>query len=331
MSGKFKVVVTDYIEDNLDWEKEILAAKGLDFQCFQLKFKPQEDVYHAIKDADVVVVNMVQFPSSLIRKLTRCKLIIRHGIGYDNIDVEACTQQGIQFAYQPDYCKIDVAEHAIALIFACGRKVMVSRKTLDISSAAGQWDFSGLFPIYRLEGKTVGILGVGRIGSRVFNKLKSFGFRLIGCDPYLSEKRKQAIDGIEWVEMDTIFKQSDYLTIHTPLNEQTRYIVNSRTLSLMKPTAYVINTARGGMVDTKALCDALKSKIIAGAAIDVFEIEPPKPDLELFTLDNVILTPHIGWASEEAGLEIRKSIVDDIIAASEGKDARCVVNTIRRG
>lgn len=326
-----KVVVTDYIEENLDWESQILSEKGIYFAGFQLKFKTEDEIYEKVKDAEVIVVNMVQFPASQIERLTKCKLIIRHGIGYDNVDVDACTRQGIQFAYQPDYCKVDVAEHAIALLFACGRKVVWSRRTLDVSSAGGQWDFSALFPIYRLEGKTVGILGVGRIGSRVYAKLKSFGFRLIGCDPYLSERRKQAIDGIEWVDHETIFKESDYLTIHTPLNEETRRIVNARTLSLMKPTAYVINTSRGGMIDMAALADALINKQIAGAAIDVYDVEPPKPDLALFGLDNVILTPHIGWASEEAGWEIRKSIINDIIAASEGKDARCVVNTIRRG
>lgn len=330
MSEKFKVVVTDYIEDNLDWEAKKLSEKGIDFACYQLKHKPEDEVFEKIADADVIVVNMVKFDRSLVSRLTKCKLIIRHGIGYDNVDVDACTDNGIQFAYQPDYCKIDVAEHAISLIFACARKVVASRKTLDDSSAAGQWDFSGLFPVYRMEGKTLGILGLGRIGSRVFNKLKSFGFRIIGCDPYLSDKRKAALEGVEWVDKETIFKESDYLTVHTPLNDETRYIVNKDTLSLMKPTAYVVNTSRGGMVDADALAQALKDGTIAGAAIDVFEVEPPSPDLELFNLDNAILTPHIGWASEEAGWEIRESILNDIFAAYEGKDARCVVNTIKR-
>jgi D-3-phosphoglycerate dehydrogenase len=326
-----KAVVTDYIEDDMNWEAEQLEKTGIEFCVHQLKFKPEEEVYEKIKDADVIVVNMVKFPESLISRLNKCKLIIRHGIGYDNVDVKACTKYGIQFAYQPDYCKIDVAEHAIALMFACGRKVYKSRKTLEQASATDQWDFSELFPIYRMEGKTLGIFGVGRIGSRVYNKLKSFGFKIIGCDPYLSDKRKQEVEGITWVDKDTIFRESDFLTIHTPLNDETRHIVNAQTLSLMKPTAYVINTARGGMVDAKALADAVKAKQIAGAAIDVFEVEPPPADLELFKLDNVILTPHIGWASYEAGWEIRKSILDDILAAAKGKDARCVINEIRRG
>ncbi|MEN6387035.1 MAG: C-terminal binding protein [Phycisphaerales bacterium] len=326
-----KVVVTDYIEENLDWEAEQLKKAGVDFQLYQLKFKSEEEILAKISDADIVVVNMVKFTESLISKLKKCKLIIRHGIGYDNVDVKACTKYGIQFAYQPDYCKEDVAEHAIALIFACARKVVWSRKTLDDSSRTGQWDFTDLFPIYRMHGKTLGILGLGRIGSRVHRKLEHFGFRIIGCDPYLSEKRKAAIKNIEWVDKETLFRESDFITVHTLLKEDTKHIVNNETLSLMKPTAYLINTSRGAMVDMDALTNALRNKKIAGAAIDVFDVEPPKPDLELFKMDNVILTPHIGWASDEAGWEIRKSILDDILAGIQGKDARCLVNEIRRG
>jgi D-3-phosphoglycerate dehydrogenase len=295
-----------------------------------LKFRPQEEVLEKVADADVIVVNMVKFDEELISKLKNCKLIIRHGIGYDNVDVEACTKYGIQFAYQPDYCKIDVAEHAISLIFTCGRKTYWSRKTLEQSSAAGQWDFSGLFPIYRMEGKTLGILGLGRIGSRVLAKMRSFGFRIIGNDPYLSEKRKAALEGVEWVDKDTIFKESDFLTIHTPLKDDTRHIVNAQTLSMMKSTAYVINTSRGGMIDIDALVEALKNNQIAGAALDVYDVEPPAAESEIFKLDNLVLTPHIGWASEEAGWEIRESILNDIISAYEGKDARCVINEIKR-
>lgn len=328
MKTKFKAVVTDYIEDNLNWEAKQLLELGVEFECFQLKFKPQEEVLAKIKDADVIVVNMVKFDEDLISKLENCKLIIRHGIGYDNVDVDACTKYGIQFAYQPDYCKIDVAEHAIALIFACARKVVRSRRTLDESSATGQWDFTGLFPIYRMEGKTLGILGVGRIGSRVLGKLKSFGFKIIGHDPYLSDNRKAALDGIEWVSKEEIFKQSDFLTIHTPLKDDTHHIVNSETLSMMKKTACVVNTSRGGMVDLDALVEALKTGKIAMAGIDVYDVEPPKPDWEIFKLDNIILTPHIGWASEEAGWEIRESILNDIISASKSEDARCVINGV---
>lgn len=327
MSERMKVVVTDYIEKDLDWESERLEKEGVDFACYQLKFKPEEEVLEKVKDADVIVVNMVKFDESLISKLGKCKLLIRHGIGYDNVDVAACSKHGIQFAYQPDYCKEDVAEHAIALIFACARKVVWSRKTLDESSARGDWDFSGLFPIYRMKGKTLGILGVGRIGSRVALKMKSFGMRIIGCDPYLSDERKAEV-GIEFVDKKTLFAESDYVTVHTPLTEDTQHIVNSESLGWMKKTAYVVNTSRGPMVDPTALGDAVKTGQIAGAAIDVYKVEPPPTNHPLFGVDNVILTPHIGWASEEAGWEIRQSILDDILAHQAGKNARCVVNDI---
>jgi D-3-phosphoglycerate dehydrogenase len=331
MSDKIKVVVTDYIEDNLDWEAEKLVERGIIFETYQLKLMPEEDVFAKIEDADIIVVNMVKMPESLISKLKKCRLIIRHGIGYDNVDVDACTKYGIQFAYQPDYCKEDVAEHAIALIFACARKVVKSRKTLEESAKSGQWNFSGLFPIYRLDGKTLGILGTGRIGSRVFRKLRTFGFKIIACDPYIKEHRKKKLEdqGLVYVDKETLFKESDYITVHTPLNDETRHIVNAETLALMKPTAYVVNSARGPMVDSAALAAAVKNRTIAGAAIDVFDVEPPSPDFELFGIENVILTPHIGWASEEAGWEIRESILNDILAAAEGKSARCVVNEIK--
>ena len=329
--ANFKAVVTDYIENDLQYEAEKLAALGIDIAAYQLKFRPEDEVYEAIKDADVVVVNMVKMPESLIKRLTRCKLIIRHGIGYDNVDVDACTRYGIQFAYQPDYCKEDVAEHAIALIFACARRLFRARRTLDESSASGQWDFSDLFPVYRLDGKTLGILGCGRIGSRVFRKLRTFGFRIIACDPYLSAERKTELEeqGLRFVDKETLFKTSDFITVHTPLNNETRKIVDAAAIALMKPTAYLVNTARGPMVDIPALAAALREERIAGAGIDVFDVEPPPPEYELFPLKNAILSPHMGWASEEAGWEIRESILSDIIAAANGRSARCVVNSIK--
>ncbi len=321
-----KLVVTDYIEENLDWEAEQCRKAGIEFAAYQLKFKPEAEVLAKVADAAVIVVNMVKFDASLVSKLTKCKVLIRHGIGYDNVDVDACTKRGIVFAYQPDYCKEDVAEHAIALIFACARKVVASRRTLDKSSAAGQWDFGGLFPIHRMHGKTLGIVGVGRIGSRVYRKLQHFGLKIIGTDPYLSDKRKAEFTDLQWVDKKTLFATSDYITIHTPLNPETRHLVNAEALSWMKPTAYLVNTSRGPMVDAVALAKACAEHRIAGAAIDVFDVEPPPTDHPLFGLDNVILTPHIGWASAEAGWEIRESIMNDVLAHRAGRPPRCIVN-----
>jgi len=271
------------------------------------------------------VVNMVKMTESLLSRLPKCKLLIRHGIGYDNVDVAACTKLGIQFAYQPDYCVEDVAEHAIALLFSCVRKISLSRRTLDESSARGEWDFSGIFPIYRMRGKTLGIIGLGRIGSRVYEKLRNFGFNFLGHDPYLSQERAAEL-GIKLVSVEELLRESDLITLHTPSTPDTRHLINSRTLRLMKPTAIVVNTARGPLVDAEALAEALRENRIGGAGIDVYDVEPPPPSHPLFGLNNVVLTPHLGWASVEAGWEIRKSIVNDILAFADGKPARCVVN-----
>lgn len=320
-----KVAVTDYIEDNLDWEAKELEAAGLDFSIHQLKFKPEEELLAAIGDADIILVNMVKMTDSVISRLTRCRLLIRHGIGYDNVDVPSCTKNGIPFAYQPDYCTEDVAEHAIALLFASVRKVQEGRVSVDRSVGKPSWDFTGVFPISRMHGKTLGILGVGRIGSRVAQKLASFGFRIIGHDPYLAEARRREL-GIEWVEREKLFREADFLTIHTPLNDETRHIVSSATLGLMKPTAFLVNTARGGMVDVDALAASLKAGRLAGAALDVYEREPPLPELPVYGMPNVILTPHTAWASEESGWQIRKNILADILACAAGKPPRFLVN-----
>ncbi len=328
MNGKFSVVVTDYVESELEWEARELAKKGIGYTIYQLLSGSEEDVYQAVKDADVIVVNMVQFRASLIHRLSKCKLIIRHGIGYDNVDVEACSKAGIAFANQPEYCRKDVAEHAIAMLLACGRGLFAGMRSMVPSCKSGKWDFTGVLPLRRLEGRTVGILGLGRIGRIVLEKLASFGFRFVGHDPFLPEGQRAQLAGITWVDMETLFTESDYITVHVPLNDKTRHIINKRTLSLMKPTAYLINTSRGGVVDTTALIEALAARSISGAAIDVFEKEPPAMDSGLLALDNIIMTPHIGWASVESGEAIRQSIYDDIIAASEGKPPRFPINTI---
>jgi D-3-phosphoglycerate dehydrogenase / 2-oxoglutarate reductase len=323
---KIKAVVTDYIEDDLNWEKEELTKNGVEFAAYQLKFLPEAEVAAKLADADAIVVNMVKMTPSLLEKLPKCKLLIRHGIGYDNVDVPACTRLGIQFAYQPDYCMEDVAEHAIALIFALARKVPQSRKTLEQAAATNQWDFSKLLPFYRMDGRTVGIVGLGRIGSRVYRKLRHFGFKFLVHDPYLSDTRRAEFPEVKFVDKETVFKQSDYITLHTPLNDETRRLVNKETLGWMKPTAVLVNTARGPLVDAEALAEALRKNQIAGAAIDVFDVEPPPLSHPLFAVENCILTPHVGWASFEAGWEIRKSIVNDILLFQAGKPARCVIN-----
>lgn len=323
-----KVVITDYIEPDLKWEADQLQQRGVEFTYHQLKFAPFEKVVEATQDADVVVVNMVPVTRQLVAAWKRCKLVIRHGVGYDNVDLAALDDAGIPLCYIPDYCVEEVAEQAIALIFACGRRIVTGRRVLEASSKNGIWDFKETIPVFRMAGQKLGIIGCGRIGSRVYEKLKSFGFQFLICDPYLSEERKREL-GVETVDRETLFRESDFITIHTPLNAETRYIVNRETLAMMKPTAYLINTARGGMVDSAALADALENGVIAGAGIDVYETEPPSPDDALFRRPNATLAPHLAWYSEDAGWKIRELIILEIDRFRAGEPPRYIANSVR--
>jgi len=318
-----KVAVTDYIEHDLNWENQEMAQRGVEFLAYQLKFAPNSEVIAATRDADVVVVNMVPITPETISGWERCRLVIRHGVGYDNVDVAALEKAGIPLCYIPDYCAEEVAEQAIALLLACGRRLAASRRALDISSARGAWDFKEAMPIFLMVGQTLGIIGCGRIGSLVYRKLKSFGFMFLICDPYLSGERKAEL-GIEVVDKETVFRNADFITIHTPLTAETRHLVNDQTLAMMKPTAYLVNTSRGLMVDLQALAKALESGVIAGAGIDVFDVEPPPPDSPLFRLPNTVLTPHLSWYSEDSGRRIRELIVLEIERFLAGQPPRFV-------
>jgi phosphoglycerate dehydrogenase-like enzyme len=181
--------------------------------------------------------------------------------------------------------------------------------------------------MFLMAGQNLGIIGCGRIGSLVYRKLKSFGFKFLICDPYLSCEQKREL-GIEVVDEETVFRNSDYVTIHTPLTAETRHLVNARTLGMMKPTAYLVNTARGPMVDVPALAEALRNGVIAGAGIDVFEVEPPPRDFPLFGLPNAILTPHLSWYSEDSGRRIRELIMVEIDRFLAGQPPRYTANCL---
>ena len=324
--SQIKIVVTDYIETEQDWEKEQLAKyDNVTFEAHQLKFKPEDEVLDVVKDADVILVNMVAFPASLIERLEKTKLIIRHGAGYDNVDVKAATAKRIRVAYEPDYCSDEVAQHAVMLMLASWRKLHAGLEVLEESSKAGKWDFEPIYPIFSLVDKTVGILGCGRIGSLVLEKLKGFNFKILIHDPYLSDERKAQLDA-KFVDMETLLKESDIITIHAALTEETLNLIGEPQLKQMKPTAHLVNTSRGGLVDTDALAKAIREKWIAGAGIDVYVKEPPDPDFPLFGLNEVTLAPHLSWYSEEAGWSIREKILEDYVRFIEGRAPRFLIN-----
>lgn len=323
-----KVVVTDYIEVDLDWEvAELAQMPDVQFETYQLKLAPKAELIEKVRDAEIIVVNMAKFDEEVIAACERCKLLIRHGIGYDNVDVAACTKHGIRFAYMPDYCCTEVAEQAVALIFACARKLFVGRRILEDSSAKQQWDFSPLGDIHRLFGSTLGLIGCGRIGGRVHRIMKAVGMKVMVCDPYIDERQKGALGIEETYDLETVLREADIVTLHTPLNAETKYMIDEPQLRMMKPTAYIVNTSRGGVINTSALERALDEGWIAGAGIDVYEVEPPPADMKLFEQTGATLAPHLGWCSVEAGWDIRYKIMADIKSCLAGEPP---VNTVNK-
>ena len=317
--------ITDYIERDLAWEEEECRRLGVAFAAYQLKSAAPAKIVDAVKDADIVLVNMAAFPAAVVSRLKRVKLILRHGIGYDNVDVAACTRNGIVFANEATASSEDVAEHALMLILEAAKKKRVQDEMLKDWIRTGRWSSAKIHPLYRLTGKTLGIVGCGNIGSRVLRKVQGWGMRVLVCDPYLTPVRWAEL-GASHTPLDDLLRESDAVTVHVPVTRETRGLFNAAKFALMKPSAVIVNTARGPVIRTADLVRALEEHRIAGAALDVFEEEPPKPKLALFKMRNVILSPHIAWYSEEGGQDIRRMILDDVRAFLEGRLPRFVVN-----
>jgi len=250
--------------------------------------------------------------------LKRCKIIARYGVGVDNIDVEAATEHGIIVANVPDYCVDEVSTHTIALILACARGITL----LDNKIRERKWDFTLAKPLFRTKGKTLGLFGLGRIARAVAQKASGFGFKIIAYDPYVSKVN----DGIELVEFSKLLSNSDFISIHSPLTDETRYLFGENKLQAMKKTAYLINTSRGPVINEKDLYIALREKWIAGAALDVMEKEPPDWESLLPKLDNLIITPHISFYSEESYVELKTKTAEAVLSVLKGGLPRAMVN-----
>jgi D-3-phosphoglycerate dehydrogenase len=324
----WKIVVTDYIEEELNWEKDQLSKRtNVVFETYQLKHADEDTIIEKTKDAHIIVVNMAGFSARVIESLDNCQLIIRHGVGYDNVDVPACTKKGIMLINIPDYCIEEVAEQAVMHIINCSRKFMFQQRSMQQSVERGEWDFDVVYPIYQISYKTLGIIGCGRIGSMVHRLMSGFNMKHLICDPYLTEERKAEL-GVQTVSLESVMRESDIITIHTPLNDETRHLVGEEELRMMKSTAFVVNTARGGILDENAVAKACREKWIAGAAIDVYEYrEPPEKKSHLLQIDNIMLTPHLAWYSVESEWKIREKILENILRVMDGNLPNNIINS----
>jgi D-3-phosphoglycerate dehydrogenase len=312
------VAVADSVFPNLDPAREVLATIGADLQL-----APQatpDAILRIATLADALLVTYAKITADMIGEMKRCRIISRFGIGVDNVDLAAATNAGIVVTKVPDYCIDEVSDHAMALLLALVRKIPMSNAHVQ----AGRWEMQAVVPIHRLRGSVLGLVGFGRIPQLVAPKAKSFGLRVIAYDPF-APPELFARESVERVEFEELLKQSDYVSIHTPLLPETRDLFNADAFRQMKPGAYLINTARGPIVNELALAQALDDEQLGGAALDVMPQEPPV-NSPLVGRANVIITPHTSFYSEESLLELQRKAAEEVVAVLSGKPPRNPVN-----
>jgi D-3-phosphoglycerate dehydrogenase len=252
------------------------------------------DIIEAARDCDAILARTARYSRELIESAPKLKVIARHGVGYDNIDVAAASERGVVVCIAATANALSVAEHTMALILECAKSLVTLRKEFH----SGNWNIRNCNLGFELEGKTLSLLGCGRIGALTANMAAhGFGMRVLAYDPF-APSLPETVERAQ--ERDEVFSRGDFVSLHLPANEQTRHCVGMREFQLMKPTAFLINCARGEVVDEPALIGALKDGVMAGAALDVFESEPPNPQSELFALGNCLLTPHAAAQTKEA-------------------------------
>jgi D-3-phosphoglycerate dehydrogenase len=280
-------------------------------------------VVREIKGVEGVVVRTAPFPREIIEAADALKVIGRHGVGVDNIDVKAATEKGIVVVNTPNANATSVAEHTLTAIGALAKQMTVYNREMRV----GKWEIRNSYRAVDLDGKTLGLVGVGRIGSMVARRAAAaFNMKVIAFDPYITPEKGREM-GVTLVSTsDEIFRQADVISLHTPLTPETRGFVNAARLRLMKPTAFLVNFSRGEVVDEKALYQALKSGVIAGAAIDVFDPEPPLNDNPLFELDNIILSPHSAALTQECVIRMATGAAEGVVEVLTGMPPQFVVN-----
>jgi len=308
------IAVTDSVFPSLNPAKEALARLNPTYRMS--KSVNADDIIAVAKDADAVLVTYAKLTREVITQFSRCRAIGRFGLGVDNIDLVAAKEKGIAVNYVPDYCIREVSDHAMALLLALIRKIPFSNKLVQ----SGRWEMPAVVPIRRIEGTVLGLIGFGHIPRLVAPKAQAFGIKVIAYDPFAKPEAFKAA-GVESVDLDTLLRSSDYVSMHAPLLPATRGMVNAPAFAKMKKGAYVVNTARGPLIDEPALVAALDSGQVGGAGLDVVAAEPLAKDSPLLGRDNVIISPHTAFYSIEALNELQTKCASDVARVLSGEKA----------
>ena len=318
---QYKVVITDFGSPENELEADEFRRSGLDVALIRLNAKTPDELMPTVLDADGLIVQWTNINRDTLGALRKCRVISRYGIGVDMIDLAAAGECGIAVCNTPDYCIDEVSTHTLSFLLMLNRHILPQHRHVQ----QGKWGPPSPTPPTRLSQQTVGVVGMGNIGRAVVRKLQAFGVTVLIYDPYITPEQAAAA-GVNKVELDELLTRADYVSLHCPLTDETRHLISTPQLSAMKPTAYLINMARGPIIDQAALYEALASKGIAGAALDVFEQEPVAPNDPLLQLDNVIMTPHLSSWSAESFVQLRREVVQNIVTVFKGEQPRSIVN-----
>lgn len=317
----YKVVVSDTRHADYSVERDVLETIGA--QLMLADCVTEDDVIRECADADAILLDMAPMTANAIAKLKRCKVINRYGVGYDNLDVSACTAHGIWATYVPDYCMEDVSDLALALLLTCLR----STSLRDRLVREGKWNIQSDHS-FRLRGKVLGLLGGGRIARTLIGKVSGFGFsKILVFDPYVSAEEFSAI-GAQKAELDEVLRNSDFLSLHMPVTPETRGMINKDTLAKMKRSAILINTARGPLIRDEDLIHALQSGVITCAGLDTHNKEPLPKNSPYFALDNVILSDHTAYSTKEGVIELKTKSAWNVADALMGKKPKYSINNL---
>ncbi|MCM2681241.1 C-terminal binding protein [Echinimonas agarilytica] len=313
-----KVVITDCNFESFDQEKTVCKQHGFELQLHQCS-TPAE-VISVAQSADALLVQYAPITREVLQRLCHCKVVVRYGIGVDSIDIEAAKELGIAVCNVPDYGIDEVADHAAALALSLGRQLPY----FDHKIRQQQWPAGTPTPLMSFSDMTFAIVGAGRIGQALVQRMRPFGFKFVAYDPFVSANDLAHI-GIKKLELDELFATADVVSLHLPLIEATHHVINAQRLKQMKSNAALINTSRGGLVDTQALAMALEKGEIAFAGIDVFESEPMEQSHPLRRCTNAILTPHIAYYSVASVVRLQRYAIEDVARCLLGEDLRCRV------
>jgi D-3-phosphoglycerate dehydrogenase len=323
MAAKAKVVLTDYVWESLDVERKLLDGLA---DLVPLKTKKPDEFIEEAQDCDALL-NTYAGPitAEVMARMPKCRIIARYGIGVDTIDLDAATQAGIIVTNNPTYCIDEVAEHTMALMLACARKVAL----YDRLVRGARWEIPPGKPMFRISGRTLGLVGFGNIARQVAARAHAFGMLVVYADPFVAEGQFDAPG--RKVELSDLLARSDFVSLHPPLTPETRRMINGDTLSRMKPSAFLINCSRGPVVDTDALVRALDAKTIAACALDTTDPEPLPDPHPLRGRDNVIITPHVAWYSEQALVGLQAGAPGEVRRVLTGEWPVNVVNRAVKG